>query len=494
MNFAVTYARVSSKEQEEGFSIPAQQKLIREYASKNAFKILREFVDVETAKQAGRTKFGEMVNFLKTNPSCRVVICEKTDRLYRNLADYVKMEDLDVAIHLAKENQVISKDAKSQTKFMHGIQVLMARNYIDNLREESGKGMQEKAEQGIYPSRPPLGYVNNLAEHTIEIHRENSVIVKRMFELYATGEYSLAAIRKTIQAEFGKRFQKGYIHKLLRNQFYKGLFDWRGITYRGTQERFVSDSLFEDVQSVLQGHNRPKYRKHQFAFSGILTCAHDNCTVTAEIKKQRYVYYRCTGYRGKCGFPYVREEELGQRLGELLSDIHIPDAILYQLQKALTTHSEQASAGREAEIRRYEQRLTAIRERMDQAYTDKLDGRITQEFWQRKQSDWTQEEQLVCMALDGLKNGDFRQHALTVSRILELANKACLLYKTRNAAEQGKLLRMVVSNCSTDGVNLYPTYRKPFDVIARRAKRKEWRARRDSNSRPNAPEAFALSS
>ena len=51
----VAYARVSSTEQEEeGFSIPAQLKFLREYAQKSSFAISEEFVDVETAKQAGR--------------------------------------------------------------------------------------------------------------------------------------------------------------------------------------------------------------------------------------------------------------------------------------------------------------------------------------------------------------------------------------------------------------------------------------------------------
>ena len=66
---AATYARVSSKEQEkEGFSIPAQQKLLRGYAAQNASPIAQEFVDVETAKKAGRTGFGEMLAFLKNRP------------------------------------------------------------------------------------------------------------------------------------------------------------------------------------------------------------------------------------------------------------------------------------------------------------------------------------------------------------------------------------------------------------------------------------------
>jgi len=56
---AVSYARVSSKERErEGYSIPAQRRLLRDYAHKNGLRIVEEFTDVETAKQAGRARLG----------------------------------------------------------------------------------------------------------------------------------------------------------------------------------------------------------------------------------------------------------------------------------------------------------------------------------------------------------------------------------------------------------------------------------------------------
>ena len=66
-------------------------------------------------------------------------------------------------------------------------------------------------------------------------------------------------------------------------------------------------------------------------------------------------------------------------------------------------------------------------------------------------------------------------------RALELANKAHSLYEMQNCDEQGKLLQIVLSNCTTDGVTLWPVYRKPFDVIFNRAKTEEWCAREDSN-------------
>src|SRR5688500_7093930 len=158
---AVIYARVSSKEQEkEGFSIPAQLKLLKEYASANGFVVTEEYVDVETAKQAGRTAFGKMIAYLKSHTSVRVMLVEKTDRLYRNLKDWVTVDELDVEMHFPKEGVVLSRESRSSEKFMHGIKVLMAKNYIDNLSEEARKGMQEKAEQGIWPTKTPLGYRN----------------------------------------------------------------------------------------------------------------------------------------------------------------------------------------------------------------------------------------------------------------------------------------------------------------------------------------------
>jgi hypothetical protein len=119
---AVIYARVSSKEQEkEGFSIPAQLKLLKEYAAAQGFTVVQEYVDVETAKQTGRAAFGKMVAYLKAHLAIRVLLVEKTDRLYRNLKDWITVDELEVEIHFPKEGVVLSRESRSSEKFMHGI-------------------------------------------------------------------------------------------------------------------------------------------------------------------------------------------------------------------------------------------------------------------------------------------------------------------------------------------------------------------------------------
>ena len=74
------------------------------------------------------------------------MLVEKTDRLYRNLKDWITLDELDIEVHLVKEGVVLSRESRSSEKFMHGIKVLMAKNYIDNLSEETRKGMTEKAQ------------------------------------------------------------------------------------------------------------------------------------------------------------------------------------------------------------------------------------------------------------------------------------------------------------------------------------------------------------
>ena len=126
---------------------------------------------------------------------------------------------------------------------MHGIQLVIAKNYIENLKEKVCKGMREKAAQGIYPSRPPLGHLNNKVEHTIELNPAKAPLAKRVFELYASGQYSLSRLRKKLKEEFGQNLAKSYLAKLLKNPFYHGMFHWQGTLYSGTRTSRRAGSL-----------------------------------------------------------------------------------------------------------------------------------------------------------------------------------------------------------------------------------------------------------
>ena len=497
MTAAVLYARVSSREQErEGYSIPAQRKLLAGYAREKGFEISREFTDVESAKDAGRKDFGEMVRFLESSPNCRVVLVEKTDRLYRNRKDSLIFEELieksGVELHLVKEGQVIRRDSRPQDRFIHDIHTSVSSYYSRNLREEVRKGMREKAEQGFYPGKAPLGYRNDKQTRTIEVDSGKSEIVRRLFEYYASGNFSLTTLRKRVLEETGIPINRAYLEKILKNRFYLGFFEWQGREYKGSHPPLVSLSVFEQVQAVFAGRHKGRKRKHNFPFAGLLRCAKDGCTVTAEHHKGKYNYYRCSKGRGPCNLPYMREADLSDRLSEVLEAIYVPEGIAKQIVSSIKGSTEETERKRLQELTGVKQRLAAVRTRLDRMYDDKLDGKIDEEFWSRRTKEISEEAQSLQLAEERLSKPFEAEHALTVERIFELAQKARFLYLTRNAHERAHLLRMVLLNCATDGVTLTPTYRKPFDLIAERAKKEEWSGREDLNLRPPGPEPGAL--
>jgi site-specific DNA recombinase len=350
---AVLYARVSSKDQErEGFSIPAQLDLLRSYAADHKLELAAEFVDVETAKQAGRAAFGQMMAFAKKHCGRLIILVEKTDRLCRNLRDWVTVDELDAEIHLVKEGVVLSPESRSHEKFMHGIKVLMAKNYVENLGEETKKGMAAKAKQGIWPSFAPPGYTNVIGpngKRTIEPDPIDGPIITRLFKRFASGDVSIKAVAREFTTIRRRRLYPAQIHQALRKRIYTGDFDFDGTTYKGTHAPLVSQETWDRVQSILDGRSLNKSPvKHQFTLSGLVHCGHCGCLMVGELKKRRYVYYHCTAARGKCGDPYVREELLLGAVAQSLKPLEIAPPTLAWLETAVSDSDKTETGAREA--------------------------------------------------------------------------------------------------------------------------------------------------
>jgi hypothetical protein len=151
---------------------PAQQKLLRQYTRECHLTIVREFLDVG------------------------------------NIKDWITVDELDLVVHFVKENAVVSKESRWSDKFLYGIKVLMAKNYVDNLSEEVKKGLRENAEEGHWPTVAPVAYINNRVTHRIEVDPVRGPLVARVFELHAAGNYSLKAITQTAY-QLGLRHPRG---------------------------------------------------------------------------------------------------------------------------------------------------------------------------------------------------------------------------------------------------------------------------------------------
>ncbi|KAB0670085.1 recombinase family protein [Oryzomonas sagensis] len=498
----VSYVRVSSKEQEkEGFSVEAQTKLLASYASDRKLVIDKEFRDIETAKRTGRLGFNEMVGFLKksqkANPAASlVIITEKTDRLYRNIGDWSTLDGLHAEIHLVKENCVLSDDSRSAEKLMHGIRVVMAKNYVENLSEETRKGMLEKAQQGLWPSFAPFGYKNVLSKSGKKVivpDETTAPLVTKIFDLYATGNHSLDTIVKQLSGlnyrsrmrrrkkkrqdatgetilEEGPetvQFGKSLIHKILTSVIYTGDFFWNGIKYSGSHESIISPEQFEKVQQLLSGNGRcpSQPAKHHFLFQGLIACGHCGCALVAEIKKGKYIYYHCTKNRGNCPAPYVREEELERRFLASIEAIKVSDDVLKWVVAALKESYADERREHQEVVSALLARKQKLSDYLEAAYTDKLDGVISSDFYEKKTREWRAEQDDIRRKLE-IREGASRSYIDDGVRVLELSQRAGMLYKMQPVEEKRKLLKILHSNSVWKDGELVCSYRKPFDLLA----------------------------
>lgn len=495
MNYAVIYARVSSKDQEiEGFSIPAQIKTLQEYASKNHFIIVQQFTDTETAKKAGRTHFNAMLKFLENNKHIKHILVEKTDRLLRNMTDYETIEKLaqsNITIHLVKEGSLLGKDSRANEKFVFGIKALMAKNFADNLSEEVKKGMLEKASQGIYPTVAPYGYLNvrENGKSIIQIDPIAAAYVRKMFELYATGSYSLKTLRKKMLEDGmvyrnGKNFYKSVVEGILKNEFYTGIFHYRGKRYENaSHEPIISKELYQQVQTTMTNPFKSKSRKGLFGYTNFIKCGVCGCALTAELKKEKYIYYHCTGYKGNCKQPYIRQEELEAQFELLLKDFHIPEDLQQEVLAGVRSSFKDKIEYQNSLVEQLQNQIKLLQKRIDHAYLDKVDGKISEEFWKTHTKNWNEEKERLMIKLMALQKAD-THYVENANIILELVRNASQAFHKQNLEQKRKLINLLVSNCTyKDGI-LDIELKPVFEDILEISKTGNWCARKDSNLRP----------
>ena len=172
-----------------------------------------------------------------------------------------------------------------------------------------------------------------------------------------------------------------------------------------------------------------------------------------------------------------------EKLGEVIKGITIHDGILEWLTQALKESHWDEKAYHDAAISTLQVQYKKLQRRIDQAYTDKLDGKIPEEVVLRKIEESREEQTSILAQIRSHQeaNQNYLQEGI---ELLELANKAHSLYQSQPAHEKARLLKIVQSNCTWNGISPHPTYKKPFDILAKGLRCKDWLPGQDSNLRP----------
>ena len=477
---AVIYARVSSKEQEEsGYSLPAQEKSLRDYSAKNGFDVIKVFTVSESAGGKTRRKiFNEMMGYIRKN-RISVVIVETTDRLTRNFTDVPTidtwiMENEANQIHLVKEGCILHKDSRSHEWFMWRVKVATAEYYVKLLSENVRKGQKEKLAQGWLPTTSPLGY-KTMGDKRHKIHvidEEKAPLVRKMFELYATGNYSLNALVKIMDKE-GLRNKKNKtasrtrIHKLLSDPFYYGKNRWNGEISAGQHKPLISKELFEEVQAKLSRKtSHPRYKKYLPVFKAKIKCEECGGTITWEIQKGHW-YGHCNHYRNCSQKAYVRQEKVEEQLFSYFDKVAPKSKkVLRWLEKALKeSHADETNynTSRREEISRL---IKLADGRMEKAYTDKLDGKIPAGLCEKVIADSVKEKEDLLDSLEklGMARTAYYEAGFAIH---ELALKAKDIYKCPKATPEEKrlLLSHLFSNLALNADKIKPNYTLAFEFL-----------------------------
>ena len=322
---AILYARVSTEEQLEGWSIPAQLREFENFCQQKGWQNTGVYTD--EGKSARSDTIEKRPQFRRLLADCEIgtfdiIVVHSLDRWSRNLGvtleSFKKLADQGIAFSSITENIDYSSPEGRLFIAMLGA---FAQYFSDSLAKHTSKGMKERVMNGFPNGDIPFGYrrhdKDNAAEQEghVYIAPEEAEAVKKIFQYYAGGGWSLSRLAAWFnehgfrtknkhqlkdgngQTVTGPRpFSLYSVRWLLHNPFFTGKVKYKGHLYKGTHEAIIDEGLFNSVQARLKA---AKGRSKTFSASyrlyllkGLARCIYCGYPLWSETLKSGYSYYR----------------------------------------------------------------------------------------------------------------------------------------------------------------------------------------------------------
>ena len=309
-------------------SISDQLAELKELAVKEQIEVVDIFVEKQTAKAPGRPVFNEMLLRIEANEASGILAWHP-DRLARNSVDGGKI------IYLLDTGKIAELkfptfwcDTTPQGKFMLSIAFSQSKYYVDNLSENIKRGHRNKVKDGIWPQMSPLGYINVKGAGIVP--DENiAPLIKKTFEAYATGNFTLRQLHDKFNAlglsrKNGKVLSVSNYQQILRNPIFTGLMRYGGEIYEGKHKPIITKKLFDSVAEVMSRKSKPKGKGlKEYLYRGFFRCGECRCFITTETQKG-HNYLRCTKRKNPCLQKYVREEIITSQIRTELQKVSLP--------------------------------------------------------------------------------------------------------------------------------------------------------------------------
>jgi hypothetical protein len=295
--------------------------------------------------------------------------------------------------------------------------------------------MEQKLKMGWLPRMAPIGYLNNVVDHTVIDDPDRFALVRRMWDRLLSGLYTPPRICEMATEEWGlttvKRKHIGGaplsysgIYRVFRDPFYAGLIRWDGEIHQGKHTAMVTLEEFKRAQAILDGSGNRigKLVRHDFPYRGLIMCGECGAQYTAEVQKDN-IYYHCTHRKRnvRCGQrKHIRQELVQAEIAGVMAShtIH-PDFRAWALEYLAEVSPVDVREDQQIQLTRVT-RVQQLRDNLDRLLDLKLQDLIDDADFKTKHGDMKEEimhlEQQVALAGDRKRKLDMQ-----LRRALDLA-------------------------------------------------------------------------
>jgi len=498
---AIILARVSTEEQKEaGNSLPAQLLRLQKYCNEKGLVVFKEFNFDESAWKTEREEFKKIIETLQSSKETIALCCDKIDRLIRNFTrDLAILEELrksgKIELHFPSDNIILHKDSPATDCFRFTMGVSLAKYYSDSISDNVKRAYETKIKNGMWIGKAPVGYMNVENEKNnrdIIVDPTRSPYVVKMFEMYATGNYSLRKIKEEMD-ECGLKSNTvkptlltiSTIFHILNNPFYYGMMKIKGELYPHKYPPLISKYLFDKAKATSSGwHKKPfKYAAKPYVFRGMIKCADCGCTITPETSKW-HIYYSCTNYHGMHDKRlYVPEKELLKPIYKVLDGIQLADEQIKELVDDLKQTTKAENRFFTNIIQGLRKEYDKLENRISKLQDDKYDECITNDFYNKKFKEYTEKQSKLLVEINKHDKAD-KDHYITANTILNLAKRAREIFESSEPQEKRQFLNFILQNLELKGKNLQYKLKAPFDTMLLTNNCSDLLPGSDSNRRP----------
>lgn len=499
---AIVIARVSDPSQvEAGNSLPAQTRRIKAYFARKKFSVIKEFSFDESAYKEKRDDFDEIIDFIKSQKEVIAVGFDKVDRFSRNVFDqrvaylYELAIQGKIELHFVSDGQIINSDISASDKFRFSMSLGLAKYYSDAISDNVKRAQEQKLRKGEWPAKASFGYTNislDDGKKVITPDNFNSLVVKEMFNWYASNNYSTLEISRQLKKEYNIHKAKSMVHKILTDKFYIGIMTWGEQEYPHYYDLFIDPDTFDKVQAIMHSRkagNKPfKYAGKSFSYRGLLRCHDCGCSMTPDPKKRKLVngkynyhmYYHCTNYhKTHSKVTSVGEKIIDDQFSQIFADLEIPDDKLTEISKVLKEAHQNKNAFYENQTAHLQNELKRFKRRIEVAYDDRLDESITKDQYEEIRQKSQSEIDKLKTKIDQLDYAE-KEYYMTTARLVELGSRSADIFCRSKPKEKRALINFVLSNATIEGKKLRYKAKFPFNMVLEYAPRSEWLPLQDS--------------